>query len=77
MESSEHPRRTFLKRGCYHRTARTLLVTLAAFAVIAIALSSVKAAVTTTFTQTNLVSDVSGMAKTIDPNLVNPWGMTL
>src|SRR5262245_57406607 len=29
---------------------------------------------TTTFIQTNLVSDVPGMAKTTDPNLVNPWG---
>src|SRR5260221_549484 len=29
------------------------------------------------FTQTNLVSDVAGMAKTTDANLVNPWGMTL
>src|SRR5437879_6037341 len=31
----------------------------------------------TTFTQTNLVSDLPGMAKTTDPNLVNPWGMAL
>src|SRR5258708_27787082 len=30
-----------------------------------------------TFTKTNLVSDVPGMAKTTDPNLVNPWGMAL
>jgi uncharacterized protein (TIGR03118 family) len=30
-----------------------------------------------TFTQTNLVSDIPGMARTTDPNLVNPWGMTL
>src|SRR5262249_20295478 len=30
-----------------------------------------------TFTQTNLVSDVGGMAKNTDPNLVNPWGMAL
>jgi aldose sugar dehydrogenase len=29
------------------------------------------------FTQTNLVSDVPGMAKTTDPNLVNPWGLAL
>src|ERR1051326_3925805 len=33
--------------------------------------------VTPTFTQTNLVSDVAGMAKRTDPNLVNPWGMAL
>jgi hypothetical protein len=28
------------------------------------------------FTQTNLVSDIPGMAKTTDPNLVNPWGVS-
>src|SRR5438132_5145063 len=33
--------------------------------------------VTPTFTQTNLVSDVAGMAPMTDPNLVNPWGMAL
>ena len=27
------------------------------------------------YTQTNLVSDVPGMAVTTDPNLVNPWGL--
>ena len=27
------------------------------------------------FTQTNLVSDIPGMAATTDPNLVNPWGI--
>lgn len=27
------------------------------------------------FQQTNLVSDVPGMATTTDPNLVNPWGL--
>src|SRR5258707_14332255 len=26
--------------------------------------------------QTNLVSDVAGMAPTFDPNLKNPWGLT-
>jgi hypothetical protein len=30
-----------------------------------------------TFTQTNLVSDVPGMDKARDPNLVNAWGRTL
>lgn len=29
-----------------------------------------------TFTQTNLVSDVPGMAATTDPNLINPWGVS-
>src|SRR5882757_1103262 len=40
-------------------------------------LRPVAAAISPTFTQTNLVSDVSGMAKITDPNLVNPWGMAL
>jgi uncharacterized protein (TIGR03118 family) len=31
----------------------------------------------TTFTQTNLVSDIPGMAQNTDPNLVNPWGISL
>jgi len=28
------------------------------------------------FTQTNLVSDLPGLAKTTDPDLVNPWGVS-
>ena len=39
--------------------------------------SPVFAASSVTFTQTNLVSDIPGMAKLTDPNLVNPWGMAL
>jgi uncharacterized protein (TIGR03118 family) len=27
------------------------------------------------YTQTNLVSDISGMAASLDPNLKNPWGL--
>ena len=30
-----------------------------------------------TFTETNLVSDVPGRAARTDPNLVNPWGITV
>jgi uncharacterized protein (TIGR03118 family) len=29
----------------------------------------------TSYTQTNLVSDVPGLAPSLDPNLKNPWGM--
>jgi uncharacterized protein (TIGR03118 family) len=29
-----------------------------------------------TFVQTNLVSDISGLAKITDPNLMNPWGVS-
>jgi hypothetical protein len=28
------------------------------------------------YQQTNLVSDIMGMAPTTDPNLKNPWGLT-
>src|SRR5579862_2726007 len=28
-----------------------------------------------TYRQTNLVSDIAGVARTTDPNLVNPWGL--
>src|SRR5271169_7231585 len=28
------------------------------------------------YTQTNLVSDILGLAPVHDPNLVNPWGLT-
>src|SRR5690349_20158674 len=28
------------------------------------------------FTQTNLVSDIPGLAKITDPQLVNPWGVS-
>src|SRR4051794_23989470 len=28
------------------------------------------------YAQTNLVSDVPGLAPTLDPNLKNPWGMS-
>jgi hypothetical protein len=28
------------------------------------------------FLQTNLVSDISGLAKILDPSLVNPWGIS-
>src|SRR5437870_5801729 len=31
----------------------------------------------TTFIRTNLVSDMPGVAKLTDPNLVNPWGIAI
>jgi uncharacterized protein (TIGR03118 family) len=34
------------------------------------------AAPITTYTQTNLVSDIPGLAAHTDPNLVNPWGIS-
>jgi uncharacterized protein (TIGR03118 family) len=37
---------------------------------------SADAADAATFIQTNLVSDVAGLATVTDPNLVNPWGVS-
>ena len=31
---------------------------------------------TNSYTQTNLVSDIAGMATFTDPHLVNPWGLS-
>ena len=36
----------------------------------------VHAAFATSFTQTNLVSDISGLALNTDPNMKDPWGMS-
>src|SRR5438874_10068486 len=79
MKSLEDPRRAFVKNGSSHRPVRTLLAAFAGCAAIALAphFLPVTAAVAPTFTQTNLVSDLPGMAKITDPNLVNPWGMAL
>ncbi len=41
---------------------------------LAVVLSS-QLLLASTFTQTNLVSDVPGVATTTDPNLKNPWGV--
>jgi uncharacterized protein (TIGR03118 family) len=47
--------------------------------VIALALSltaSQARAADTVYVQTNLVSDIPGLAQTLDPNLKNPWGVS-
>jgi aldose sugar dehydrogenase len=79
MESAKHQRRVLVQTDRSHGRARMLMGVFAVCAVIAIAplLRSATDAAAPTFTQTNLVSDVSGMAKSTNPNLVNPWGMAL
>src|SRR5713101_3946931 len=59
------------------RVARMLFVLLMACGAGFVLRQSSAASVNPTFTQTNLISDVPGMAKITDSNLVNPWGMTL
>ena len=56
-------------------TFRLILVAVAAMAMAASA-QRVLADGVNNFTQTNLVSDIPGLAKTTDPDLVNPWGVS-
>src|SRR5437868_3205963 len=73
MESTKHRQIGFVK------IVRALLAVTALWGVIAVVpyLWSATADAAPTFVQTNLVSDVDGMAKTTDSHLVNPWGMAL
>ncbi len=54
-----------------------MLLLLAGIAIAVVPSRRASAVAGTTFTKTNLVSDTPGLALTTDPNLVNPWGMTL
>jgi uncharacterized protein (TIGR03118 family) len=48
-----------------------------AFAILPVALApAILGAAITGYVQTNLVSDIPGLAAITDPNLVNPWGIT-
>lgn len=60
-------------------SSKTLLVAGAATGAIIVIVPHLRSATLAapTFTQTNLVSDLPGMAPRIDANLLNPWGMTL
>src|SRR5947207_1392795 len=69
-------RRLLVKTGSSVRVTRMLFVLMACGAGFVLRQSSA-ASVNPTFTQTNLISDVPGIAKITDSNLVNPWGMTL
>ena len=52
------------------------IVVLAAMLLV-LALSFSTAGAANNFLQTNLVSDLPGLAKITDPDLVNPWGISL
>jgi uncharacterized protein (TIGR03118 family) len=56
---------------------RVVLVVAAMVLVVAASAQRVLAdGASNNFTQTNLVSDLPGLAKTTDPDLVNPWGVS-
>src|SRR5579871_1827313 len=58
-------------RSCAGSPARTLLVLLALLTALATTGNA------QTYIQTNLVSDIPGLAAFTDPNLINPWGIAL
>ncbi|HKE81659.1 MAG TPA: TIGR03118 family protein [Solirubrobacteraceae bacterium] len=60
-----------------HRSLRWLgiLAAAAALAVTGAALAGAHGGPPNVYTQRNLVSDISGVARTTDRNLVNPWGL--
>ena len=54
-----------------------LVLLAVAAAVVASTSQDVRAdGISNNFTQTNLVSDIPGLAKTTDPDLINPWGVS-
>jgi uncharacterized protein (TIGR03118 family) len=57
-------------------TPRQLLVAIGASATILGAAAMPTSAAGNVYTQTNLVSDIPGIARSTDRNLVNPWGMS-
>ncbi|HSC02303.1 MAG TPA: TIGR03118 family protein [Solirubrobacteraceae bacterium] len=50
------------------------LTALIAAAAVAVPIAASVGATTNDYTQTNLISDIPGVARITDPNLVNPWG---
>ena len=59
-----------------HRESRWLTFALVGAFVTAAALWPSRHAFAAAYQQTDLVSDISGMAAVTDPNLANPWGMS-
>jgi hypothetical protein len=58
-----------------NRTARFFLVT-TAIAACTLCASTWRVEADSLFAQTNLVSDIPGLATITDSNLVNPWGIS-
>src|SRR5256885_1086046 len=60
-------------------TLRHRLVSFACTLALALAIQTVwnETATAQGYTQTNLVSNIPGLAAFTDPNLVNPWGVAL
>ena len=66
--------------GVQSRIAVAGMSGIAALVIALVALTSIKpakAASSGSYHQTNLVSDVPGLALILDPDLVNPWGISM
>jgi uncharacterized protein (TIGR03118 family) len=63
------------KKGIFMRAIRILISH--ALLVLAATSFSVATAHADTYSWTNLQSDIAGVATHVDPNLVNPWGMSV
>jgi uncharacterized protein (TIGR03118 family) len=59
------------------RRAAALAAALVVATVAALAAAPRAHAATNAYAQRNLVSDIPGMARITDPNLVNPWGLAI
>jgi hypothetical protein len=56
---------------------RTVYISIKSIVFISAALAlSVASVCADTYSSTNFQSDIAGVAAHVDPNLVNPWGMT-
>jgi uncharacterized protein (TIGR03118 family) len=67
------PRATTARRG--HRAVGLAAAGLLAALLAAAPVAAAHATAANAYRQTNLVSDIAGVARLTDPNLVNPWGM--
>lgn len=62
-----------LSKRSTHNFIKSALLIVAAVAITAASTRADAA----TFTWTNLQSDIAGVARRVDPNLINPWGMAV
>jgi uncharacterized protein (TIGR03118 family) len=60
----------------YEQRCYRLILLMVAIVVVAASAQQTPADTVNNFSQTNLVSDIPGLAKTTDPDLVNPWGVS-
>ena len=76
---SLNPLRTSSESTFKHRplaAGKSSVITLASLGIASLLSLTTPASAQHRYQQTNLISDVAGMAAATDPNLVNPWGLS-